>query len=148
MEQKKENVAASDFSPAGTLVFLDLWGVGFDILNDGFFLGKVAKQAAEKAGMNVLDVKITPFDPQGISLLLTLSQSHLSLHSTPELHCCNIDIFTCGGGNPLVAAEHLLDNLKPEEFSLQAFCRGIKPQSLEEIIQKIFQLRMVRYALR
>lgn len=66
----KGNGRDKGFSPVGSMVWLDLWGIDFDTLNNPPFLCQTAKQAAEKAGMRVFDINITPFQPQGLSLAL------------------------------------------------------------------------------
>lgn len=129
----------SVFSPAGSSVSIDLWGVAFGLLNNPAFLCVLAKKAAEKAKMRVLNILITPFHPQGLSILITLSQSHLSLHCTPESGYVGIDVFTCGGGNPLIAAEYICRALKPTRINLQGLPRGMNPKFIDASIQKKFE---------
>lgn len=115
---------AIDFETTGRLVMLDLWGCDFDILNDPTCLASHAKIAAEKADMHVLAISMVPFHPQGVSIALVLSESHLTIHTSPEQGYAAIDIFTCGHGNPQVAANHLLAVLKPGQILAKGIERG------------------------
>ncbi len=133
------------FHTDGTLIAIDLWGVDFEVLNQPSSLCHEAMLAAEKAGMHVLAISIVPFHPQGLSLALILGESHLTIHTSPEYGYAAIDVFTCGGGNPLLAVEHLCTHLKPKEICLEKFRRGVKPKSPQERIQKKFQSRMAQY---
>ena len=117
------------FHCKGRLVFLDLFGCSFESINSQEYLLAEATKAAEMAQMKVLSANIVPFHPQGLSLILTLAESHLTIHTYPELGYAAIDIFTCGGGNPIKAALHLLKVLKPKAKSINSRRRGVLPQS-------------------
>ena len=97
--------------------------------------------------MHVVESNVHQFEPQGISLVLTLSESHLAVHTSPEHGYAAVDVFTCGGGNPLVAVEHLCAHLRPEQFFLQGFRRGIKPKSVVGRMQKMFSNGMGEHEL-
>lgn len=113
-----------DHETSGRLIMLDLWGCDFETLNDLVFLSHQAKMAAEKAGMQVLAISMVPFKPQGVSIALILSESHLTIHTSPEQGYAAIDIFTCGRGKPQIAANHLLSVLKPEQILTKGIERG------------------------
>ena len=123
MNQKNE------FNCEGRLVALDMYGCAFGALNSLGFLVTEAKKAAEIAGMTVLAVTAVPFNPQGLSVTLTLGESHLTLHTAPELGYAAVDVFTCGPGNPMKAAKHLRKVLNPKVTSINTQRRGILPVS-------------------
>jgi S-adenosylmethionine decarboxylase len=52
--------------------------------------------AIEKVGATILSFVEHKFDPQGITILFLLSESHASIHTYPEYNSCFLDIFTCG----------------------------------------------------
>jgi S-adenosylmethionine decarboxylase len=148
MEIREGNGSSNGFSPAGSLVWLDLWGVAFETLNHPLLLCDLAQQAAEKAGMQVLAISIVPFRPQGLSLALILGESHLTIHTSPEHAFAAIDIYTCGKGNPLVAAEYLIGKLKPKEIRVKEFQRGVRLPSLKDRIEMSLQLKEAELASR
>ncbi|MCX5909678.1 MAG: adenosylmethionine decarboxylase [Deltaproteobacteria bacterium] len=136
------------FHTDGNLIAIDLWGVDFEILNQPSFLCHEARLAAEKAGMQVLAISIVPFRPQGFSIACILGESHLTIHTSPEHGYAAIDVFTCGKGNPLMAAEYLIGMLKPKEICVKELQRGVKPKSIKDKFQMGFQLKGVELASR
>ena len=138
----------SEFRTDGVVVLMDLWGVNFDLLNDPAFLSHQAKTAAEKAGMQVLVISIVPFKPQGLSLAVILGESHLTIHTSPEQGYAAIDIFTCGKGDPLTAADYLRTVLNPQQVLMKNMERGVKPLLRRDKIETDFQLRGVDHARR
>jgi len=139
---------SNNFNPNGMLIILDLWGCEFGILNHPSFLFYQAKLAAEQANMQVLAISIVPFKPQGLSLALILGESHLTIHTSPEYGYAAIDVFTCGKGNPLLAAKYLCDVLKPEEVSIKKIERGVKPLIGGEKLEMDSQLKEADHASR
>lgn len=70
------------------------------LLDNGPALEALAVAAARNGGATVLDVLRHKFDPQGVSLVLLLAESHLSVHTWPEAGECYVDVFTCGTVDP------------------------------------------------
>ncbi|MEX2103919.1 MAG: adenosylmethionine decarboxylase, partial [Bacilli bacterium] len=72
-----------EFSTFGTHVAVDTWGVDFDLINKADFLEGHMRVAAEKCGATVLSVQAQQFEPQGATVLVLLSESHISIHTYP-----------------------------------------------------------------
>lgn len=93
----------------------------FDTLNDEELLVGACVNACKEAGATVLSFQSKKFDPQGVTVLVLLSESHLSLHTWPERKTAALDIFTCGEHTfPSKGYEYLLKELNATEcgFSL------------------------------
>ena len=54
------------------------------------------ERAVRKTGAKVLRTFAHNFEPQGLSILSLLAESHASIHTSPEFGFCFLDIFTCG----------------------------------------------------
>ena len=65
-------------------------------LNDAVMLKDELIKAAQAAGATVLNAYTHQFSPQGISGLVLLQESHLSIHTWPEYGYAAVDIYTCG----------------------------------------------------
>ncbi|MBM4305172.1 MAG: adenosylmethionine decarboxylase [Deltaproteobacteria bacterium] len=139
---------SNKFHTEGTLIAMDLWGLSFETLNHPLLLSDLAKQAAEKAGMRVLAISIVPFRPQGLSLAVILGESHLTIHTAPEYGYAAVDVFTCGKGNPLMAVQYLIENLKPKEIRVKEFQRGVRVPSVKDRIEISLQLKGAELASR
>ncbi len=80
----------------GTHYLLDLFGCTSPILDDELGLVDLAVEAAEKAGATVLATHHHRFEPHGVSAICVLAESHLSIHTWPEIGTATIDVYTCG----------------------------------------------------
>lgn len=98
----------------GYHIFADISGVPFHVLNDLEYLKDLFKAAAEKAKVTILADPSHQFEPQGVTIGLLLSESHLTIHTWPELSSACIDFFTCGPkDNARTGMKFLLEELKP-----------------------------------
>ncbi|WNC12873.1 adenosylmethionine decarboxylase [Brevibacillus brevis] len=114
-----------EYSTFGRHVAVDTWGVQFDLLNDAEFLKKEMIEAAEACGATVLSVQAKQFSPQGATVLVLLSESHLSIHTYPERGFAALDCYTCGETvDPQVAIDYLVSVLKPEKTYAKKLVRG------------------------
>jgi S-adenosylmethionine decarboxylase len=90
------------------------------------YLDKVMSQAAEAAGATVLKTAFQDFNPQGVSGVVVIAESHLTIHSWPEYGYAAVDIFTCGTKvDPWKAAEFLKRELEAGDMQVRFFQRGI-----------------------
>ena len=103
---------------------LEVYGVKDDLLDNLEFIDKVLRQAAIVSGATILDSVFHKFQPQGITFILLLAESHISIHTWPEKGCAAIDIYTCGLGNPESAMWHLIEQFKPKSHATKSFLRG------------------------
>lgn len=89
-------------------------------------LEKILIGAAKKAKNIPLKTSIHKFSPQGITGVLLLAESHIALHSWPEINYLAIDIFTCGDkANPYKALEYFKKVFNPKKIEVRAIKRGI-----------------------
>src|SRR6185437_686366 len=121
-----------EYSTFGRHVAVDTWGVDFDLLNNAEFLQAQMVEAAEASGATVLSVQGKQFEPQGATVLVLLSESHLSIHTYPEKGFAAIDCYTCGETvDPQVAIDYLVSVLKPGKVHAKKLIRGIGELQVE-----------------
>lgn len=109
----------------GTHVLAELEGVDPQLLDDERFLREVMHNALERSDATVCQMIAERFDPQGVTVLALLSESHASLHTYPEDGSIFIDVFTCGHtAKPEKAVSLLSDALKPTGQNVQSIRRG------------------------
>lgn len=115
-----------EYRTYGRHVTVDCYGVSFELLNSLKQLSKLCTEGAEKAGATVLSVVEKQFEPQGTSVLLLLSESHLSVHTYPEKGFCGLDCYTCGEDvDPQVAIDYIVDRLNPTKTIFRKYDRGV-----------------------
>jgi S-adenosylmethionine decarboxylase len=117
-----------EFSTFGRHVAVDAWGVDFSLLNDCKKLEDILVKGAEVCGATVLSVQSQQFEPQGATVLVMLSESHISIHTYPEKGFAALDCYTCGETvDPQEAINYVLDFLQPKRFYPKMLKRGTGP---------------------
>jgi len=104
---------------------LELYGCDYEKLNDESFLRCTLNHAAKLANATVLNLISNKFEPQGITAIALLAESHLSIHTWPEAEYCAVDIFTCGQNmNPDLSCKYLIQSLMAKEHLLRVINRN------------------------
>ncbi len=75
---------------------LELYRCDCEKLNDESFLRCTLNRAAKLANATVLNLISNKFEPQGVTAIALLAESHISIHTWPESNYSAVDIFTCG----------------------------------------------------
>ena len=113
----------------GRHLILDLYECDQELLDDYEELERLLQVALNMAGAKILRVFGEKFQPQGVTLLALLAESHASIHSWPELGYAAIDLYTCGDTtNTHRAAEFLKTKLKAKQSEEKELVRSITPQ--------------------
>lgn len=82
------------------------------LINDESFIRQVLIQAVGKARAKLLDLTSHKFEPQGVTAVAMLAESHISVHTWPEKGFVALDVFTCGQTDPSPAFCHIRDEFK------------------------------------
>lgn len=111
--------------PLGKHLLIDLYGCPADLLNDVAALETVMVEAAHRAGATVLNTTFHRFSPCGVSGVVVIQESHLTIHTWPEQGFAAIDLFTCGEQTrPRRALAYLKRTLQSEHCEVQRLVRG------------------------
>ncbi len=98
-------------------------------LNDEAFVRTTVMLAAKISGAQLLNLITHRFQPQGVTGLALLAESHISIHTWPESRYAAVDVFTCGYHTiPEKACEFLCKEFESQRFSLQNLRRATPPQ--------------------
>jgi S-adenosylmethionine decarboxylase len=109
----------------GKHVLVELYDCDSKRLNDISFIKETMLAAAKKSGATVLGESFHQFSPQGVSGVIIIAESHLTIHTWPEHGYAGADIFTCGTRvKPEKAAEVIIARLKPRTHSIIKLDRG------------------------
>ena len=140
MEVPEKNQILSSFSKDEKLshqskhLLLELYRCDYEKLNDESFLRCALDRASKLAKARVLNLISNKFEPQGVTALALLAESHISIHTWPESNYSAIDIFTCGQNmQPELASQYLIETLKAEEHFLRVLKRNTPSAVLKEI---------------
>jgi S-adenosylmethionine decarboxylase len=109
---------------AGTHLLIDLWGA--TNLGDPDLIDAAMRAAAEEAGATILHSHFHHFSPNGgVSGVVVLAESHMSIHTWPERDFAAVDIFMCGACDPYLSVPLLKAAFKPSQVNLGEQRRGL-----------------------
>lgn len=110
---------------SGRHVLADFRGVPAGVLADAQELERQMTAAALAAGAQVLSAHFHHFGAgAGVTGVIMLSESHISIHSWPEHRYAALDIFMCGEARPELALDFLRAALSPESVHVTTVARG------------------------
>ena len=110
---------------AGTHHIIDMWGPRR--ISDAEYIEMVLKESTKAAKATLLHVHTHKFSVNGgVSGVAVLAESHISVHTWPELNFAAFDIFTCGNTDPRAAVENMTLAFAPERIEVREILRGRK----------------------
>jgi S-adenosylmethionine decarboxylase len=72
-----------------------------NFLNDRIYIENMLYETSRQCGATFLNTVSHQFEPQGVTAVTLLAESHISIHTWPEKKMAVCDIFTCGDCNPM-----------------------------------------------
>jgi len=103
---------------------LDLEGCDPVKLDDLDYLRGHLLEAARIGGATIINSFFHRFSPQGVSGVVLIAESHLSLHTWPEENYAAIDLFSCGLFEFQKACDYLVDILVARSYNVKEIKRG------------------------
>ena len=108
---------------AGMHLLVDLWGARN--LTDPAVIDRALSEAAMAAGATILHSHFHHFGPDGgVSGVLVLAESHISIHTWPERDFAAVDVFMCGCCDPYDSVPVLEAAFRPERVDVTERRRG------------------------
>ena len=114
----------------GKHLLLELMDCNHELLNDIEYLRKALSDVAGQIGATVIKDSFYQFTPQGVSGVVIIAESHISIHTWPEYNYAAVDVFTCGDSvKPEEAARLIVQRLEAKKHSSTELRRGIVADS-------------------
>ena len=117
------------FQVLGHHLLVELYGCASCVLNKIELLERAMVEAAQFAGASVVETIFHRFSPHGLSGVLVISESHITVHTWPEHSYAAVDIFTCGKselGDAVKAS--LVRAFEARDHRTHAISRGVEAQ--------------------
>ena len=115
-----------ELNALGRHILAEFYGCDPAILDNAASVERAMVDAALEAGAEVREVAFHKFSPQGISGVVVISESHLAIHTWPELGYAAVDVFTCGDRvDPWQACRHLVEYLRAAAVDATEVKRGL-----------------------
>ncbi len=112
-------------SMLGKHAIIEYYGCNHESLNDIPLLRSALVTAAEVAGATVIDSLFHEFSPYGITGVVVVAESHLSIHTWPEYGYAAVDVFTCGETiDNQKAIDFIKNEISARKYEVVEFQRG------------------------
>ncbi len=109
----------------GKHLLIEFYDCDEKILDDVAAIEDHMRTAARRANSTIVNSTFHRFSPYGVSGVVVIAESHLSIHTWPEYGYAAVDLFTCGESvDPWKAFEYLKDVLKSKRESTVELKRG------------------------
>jgi S-adenosylmethionine decarboxylase len=116
-------------SSVGSHILADFYGVTSGLLSNGGALESLLCGAAVDAGAQVLSSHFHSFgSAHGVTGVVLLAESHISIHTWPESDFAALDIFMCGAADPHRALAALVEAMAPIHHHIETAARGRREQ--------------------
>lgn len=109
----------------GRHLLVEYWGCNQAILDDVSQIQTLMMNAARAANTHVVASLFRPFEPQGVTGVVVIEESHLSIHTWPEHGYATVDFYTCGKGDPNSAHKVILEGIQATEYEIIHVDRGL-----------------------
>jgi S-adenosylmethionine decarboxylase len=107
----------------GRHIILEMWGC--QNLDSVDIAERALRDMVSALDVNLLDLKVYPFSPVGVTGMAIVSESHLVIHTWPEYGYAAVDVFTCGAPrDPQEAVKVLRQHYQPERIGVMEINRG------------------------
>ena len=109
----------------GSHFVLELYDCPAALLDDRTYVHQVIRDAVEHANSTLISDIAHKFEPQGVTSIAMLAESHLSVHTWPELGYVAADAFTCGDtAKPEKACQYFVEAFQAKRYLLRRVERG------------------------
>ena len=110
----------------GRQILIEFYDCQSEILTDRNQVRQYMLEAARHAGATVISDTFHQFKPNGISGVVVIAESHISIHTWPEYRYAAVDVFTCGDSvDPWGVPLYLQAKLQAENVSSMEIKRGL-----------------------
>lgn len=111
-----------------------------NILNNLKKIEKLMVEAALECGATIVQKCFHMFNPYGVSGVVIIAESHLAIHTWPELGYAAVDLFTCGDKcDPKISYEYLKKMFNSKSATFTELKRGIIDLKTNKVAQKSFE---------
>jgi S-adenosylmethionine decarboxylase len=125
LRRRRPQVKRPAHRPAGTHLLADFYGVDAARLLSCSDIDALLRAGAEAAGATILHSHFHSFgEAAGVTGVLLLAESHISIHTWPEFGFAAADIFMCGDAQPKLALDVIAYALEPASSIVQTIARG------------------------
>ena len=108
-------------------ILFTLKGCPFGLLDDEAHIRNVLTNAATLSESTLLGIQSHKFQPQGVTAVALLAESHIRIHTWPENGMAICDVFTCGDHtNPRSGVRYMYEAMGAKDMVSELFTRPLQ----------------------
>ncbi len=109
----------------GRHIIAELYGVPKELISNESTVRQIMEEVVKEAELTKVGSVYKQFNPHGVTGIILIAESHISIHTWPEYELVNLDIFTCGDAKKAEKAfELFLKKFKPKSYRHYMLDRG------------------------
>jgi len=113
----------------GRHLIVELYGCDYDRINNLEYVENTLKEATKLGNMHMVNSFFHKFGEVGVSGVIVIEESHISMHSWPEFKYLALDIFACGENVDIEKSlSFLLRKFEASKYSASEIKRGNKKE--------------------
>lgn len=121
-----QHLPMSSATYAGMHLLVEMWGIDRAWLSAEHFISRALILGAQDSGATILHTHFHHFGVEsGVTGVVLLQESHISIHTWPEIEYAALDLFMCGTCNPHRAMHTITELFKPTRVLTSEVLRGI-----------------------
>ena len=112
----------------GRQILVEFYDCDRNVLDDEDLIREILLEGVRRSSATVISDTFHTFSPHGVSGVIVIAESHVTIHTWPEHGYAAIDIFTCGETiDPWVIQKYLEEHFKAQNISSMELKRGLFP---------------------
>lgn len=117
-------------NPLGRHLLLELYKCPVDILNDIQKIQDILVNVVEQINVTLISKSFHHFSPYGVSGVVVIAESHITIHTWPEHRYAAIDVFTCDK----TIDYNLVESLLVEKFNATSHDAKTIPRGVMQLV--------------
>jgi len=114
-----------NIKPVGLHIIADLQDIDESLISNTYVLQSILEEAVEYANLTKINSHYHQFYPKGVTGVILLAESHISIHTWPEHNLATIDIYTCGDITKAeICFNYIIEKLNATITNLHVIKRG------------------------
>lgn len=115
----------------GRQILVEFYDCNREVLNDADQIRSIMIEGTRLSGATIVTDTFHTFSPHGVSGVVVIAESHVTIHTWPEYGYAAVDVFTCGDTiNPWVIQKHLEAGFGSRNASAMEMKRGLFPEAV------------------
>lgn len=107
-------------------ILAEFYGCDPELISRSDTVKKIINRAIRKSKLTKIRSHYHQFRPSGVTGVVLLAESHITMHSWPEYNYIALDLFSCGDKNKaVIAMKQLAKDFKPAKMKKQIVIRGL-----------------------